>query len=209
MTVSGTKRVYGGVAGEERIAGRRQKLIEAGMNLFGSSSSEPVRVKDVCVEAKLTERYFYESFSDLDDLFQAVLDATMDSIDRDIDAALGNAPEDGMPRITVALRASLDSMLKDPRKIRILYVEGLGKGGRAAPRRHELMMRSAENFYRWSGADPAAFASTSTEEAVVKAIMLSGAASELLVSWAEGLIKITPERLADALVGLYWRLNLP
>jgi AcrR family transcriptional regulator len=56
--------MYGGATGEQRIAERRSKLIDAGMTLFGSPGSESVRVKDVVDQAGLTERYFYESFSD-------------------------------------------------------------------------------------------------------------------------------------------------
>lgn len=43
----------------------------------------------------------------------------------------------------------------------------------------------------------------------MKAFAISGAASELLISWAEGLLDITPAQLGDFLVGLYWRINLP
>ena len=43
----------------------------------------------------------------------------------------------------------------------------------------------------------------------MKAFALSGAASELLISWAEGILEIGAAELTDFLVGLYWRMNLP
>ena len=88
---AGARRVYGGVTGEERTAERRRKLIEAGMNLFGSASSGSVRVKDVVAEAGLTERYFYESFADLNALFGAVLGTAADEIESRVDAAMVDA----------------------------------------------------------------------------------------------------------------------
>ncbi|WP_444705804.1 TetR/AcrR family transcriptional regulator [Mycolicibacterium septicum] len=208
VSASGTSRVYGGVTGEERIAERRRKLIEAGMNLFGSGDSGIVRVKDVIAEAGLTERYFYENFGDLDTLFDAVLGLTMDTVESDVDAAVGNASGDAFARVSVALRTAVDTLAADPRMIRIIFVEALGKGGRAGTRRNEILSRAAANFVRWSGADPGDFTS-SPVDARMKAFALSGAASELLIAWAEGLLEISPAELADFLVGLYWRINLP
>lgn len=209
MSASGASRVYGGVTGEERIAERRRKLIEAGMNLFGSGDSASVRVKDVVVEAGLTERYFYESFTDLGALFDAVLELTMDAVEHDVNAAVATAPGDAVSRVSTALRTVVDTLAGDPRMIRIIFVEALGKGGRVGSRRNEILTRAAENFFRWSATASSGDFSGSPVDARMKAFAISGAASELLISWAEGLLDITPAQLADFLVGLYWRINLP
>ena len=208
MSASGGGRVYGGVSGEQRVAERRRKLIEAGLTLFGSRDSGSVRVKDAVVEAGLTERYFYESFSDLAALFDAVLELVMETIESAVNAAVVKAPDDDVTRISIALRTSVDALADDPRMIRIIFIEALGKDGRASFRRHEFSVRAAENFYRWSGSGMGDFA-TSPIEARLNTFAISGAASELLISWAEGLLDITADKLADFLVGLYWRINLP
>lgn len=208
MSASGTSRVYGGATGAERVAERRRKLIEAGMDLFGSPGSESVRVKDVIAEARLTERYFYESFSDLATLFDAVLELAMDAVEVAVNAAVVNAPADSMARISVALRTAVDALAADPRMIRIIFIEALSRGGRAGSRRNEILVRAAENFVKWSGADVGPFESSPVEPRM-RALALSGAASELLVAWAEGILDITPTHLADFLVGMYWRTNLP
>lgn len=210
MSASGASRVYGGVTGEQRIAERRRKLIEAGMNLFGSGDSASVRVKDVVVEAGLTERYFYESFSDLGALFDAVLELTMDTIENDVNAAVLGAADDSFSRMSSALRKSVETLAADPRMIRIIFVEALGNGGRASSGRHEIVIRAAQNFFTWSenGTGVGEFSSSPVEYRM-KAFAMSGAASELLISWAEGLLDISPDGLADFLVGLYWRTNLP
>lgn len=208
MSVTGTSRVYGGATGEERVAERRRKLIEAGMNLFGSSESGTVRVKDVVTEAGLTERYFYESFSDLGALFDAVFELAADTLESQINAALVDAPDDSFARISIALRTNVDALAADPRMIRIFFVESLGKGGRAGGRRNEILVRAAANFFKWAGTDAPSF-DRSPVDARLKAFAMSGAASELMIAWAEGLLDITPTELADFLVGLYWRTNLP
>jgi AcrR family transcriptional regulator len=208
VSASGAGRVYGGATGEQRIAERRRKLIEAGMSLFGSAGSGSVRVKDVVAEAGLTERYFYESFSDLGAVFDAVLELTTDTIEMDVNAAVVKAPDDDISRVAIALRTSVETLANDPRMIRIIFIEALGNGGRASFRRHEFSVRAAENFFRWSGTDVGNF-DGSPVDARMKAFAMSGAASELLISWAEGLLDITADEVADFLVGLYWRINLP
>lgn len=208
MSASNASRVYGGVTGEERIAERRRKLIEAGMNLFGSPGSASVRVKDVIAEAGLTERYFYESFSDLEALFDAVLEVTTQSLESEVNAAVAQAPDDGTSRFSIALRKAVDTLARDPRMIRILFIEALGKGGRASRRHHEFTLRGAENFSKWSRNDRGVSASDPVESRM-KALAMSGATSELLIEWAEGHLDITPDKLADFLVGIYWRTNLP
>jgi AcrR family transcriptional regulator len=199
--------MYGGATGEQRIAERRSKLIDAGMTLFGSPGSESVRVKDVVDQAGLTERYFYESFSDLDALFDAVLEQANDAVERAVNAAVVSAPSDEISRMSVVMRTTTDVLARDPRMIRVIFIEALGKGGRASAHRNELLLRAAENFYRWSG-DTGDF-ENSPVDTRMKAFAVAGAASELLISWAEGLLDVTPTQLADFLIGLYWRVNLP
>lgn len=208
MSTSGASRVYGGATGEERVAERRRKLVEAGMNLFGSSASGLVRVKDVVSESGLTDRYFYESFSDLGALFNAVFDHAAESLETQVSKAIVDAPDDAFARVSIALRTTVDVLAGDPRMIRIFFVEALGTGGRAGGRRNEILVRAAGNFFKWQATGAPSFES-SPMESRMKALAISGAAAELLISWAEGLLDVPPAELADFLVGLYWRTNLP
>ncbi|AHH18408.1 TetR/AcrR family transcriptional regulator [Nocardia nova] len=208
MSVSSPGRLYGGATAEQRIAERRRKLVEAGVTLFGSHESGSVRVKDVAAEAGLTERYFYESFSDLGALFDVVLERVLAEIEAQVDAALVDAPDDTPARISIALRTVVESLATDANKTQILLVEGFGKGGRVDPQRHELNDRWMADFLRWSGPDRQPFRGGAVE-ARMKALALSGAATELMISWSEGLLDVSTDELADFLVGLYWRANLP
>src|SRR3954468_17616405 len=56
----------------DRAAARRAALIEAGVELLGTEGAAGVTVRAVCRGAKLTERYFYESFDSRDALLRAV-----------------------------------------------------------------------------------------------------------------------------------------
>lgn len=65
---------WSGVPLEDRQALRRDELIAAGVQLLGEAGGPAVTVRAVCRKAGLTERYFYESFSDRDEFVRAVYD---------------------------------------------------------------------------------------------------------------------------------------
>ena len=72
-STSGTiGRRYGGVDPEERQRQRKARLIEAALAVFGEKGYHPSTVRDVCKQAKLTSRYFYESFDSMEALFRSV-----------------------------------------------------------------------------------------------------------------------------------------
>jgi AcrR family transcriptional regulator len=53
---------------------RRGELITAGVELLGSADGPVLTVRAACRAAGLTERYFYESFTDRDEFVRAVYD---------------------------------------------------------------------------------------------------------------------------------------
>jgi AcrR family transcriptional regulator len=65
---------WSGVPLQDRQVLRRDELIAAGVQLLGREYGPAVTVRAVCKQAGLTERYFYESFSDRDEFVRAVYD---------------------------------------------------------------------------------------------------------------------------------------
>lgn len=65
---------WSGVPLADRQALRREHLIDAGARVLGDPSGAPLTVRAVCKQAGLTERYFYESFTDRDQFVRAVYD---------------------------------------------------------------------------------------------------------------------------------------
>jgi len=65
---------WSGVPLQDRPALRRDHLIAAGVTVLGGDSRPALTVRAVCREAGLTERYFYESFTDRDEFVRAVYD---------------------------------------------------------------------------------------------------------------------------------------
>jgi AcrR family transcriptional regulator len=118
-------RRYRGVDKGERITERRRQFIEAGLECFGTRGYHPVTVRELCAQAHLTERYFYESFKDREALFAAVYEDLIAKLrDAFVKAALPKAPVlDEMAR--AGLGVFYRSLQKDPRVARILMVEVL------------------------------------------------------------------------------------
>jgi AcrR family transcriptional regulator len=100
--MSGTPRTYGGVSGGERQAGRREKLLEAGLELLGRDGWSATTVRAVCAEAGLTERYFYESFANRDELLVAIFDRVAAEAATAVPAAVEAAPQDARAKSRAA-----------------------------------------------------------------------------------------------------------
>ncbi|WP_433561135.1 TetR/AcrR family transcriptional regulator [Nocardia sp. CA-151230] len=67
-------RTYGGMSADQRRADRRARLVHAARELLESGDIARVTVLAVCRRSQLSERYFYESFTDRDALLGAVYD---------------------------------------------------------------------------------------------------------------------------------------
>lgn len=65
-------RTYGGLTQEQRKAARYKQFLEAGLEVFGTSGFRSATVRQLCRQAKLTDRYFYEAFGSLELLLMAV-----------------------------------------------------------------------------------------------------------------------------------------
>jgi len=72
VTKRASSRPYGGMSGEERRKERRTRFTEAGIVAFGRDGYRGTTTRSLCAEAGLTQRYFYESFTDLEACLLAV-----------------------------------------------------------------------------------------------------------------------------------------
>lgn len=119
-------RIYGGVKANLREEERRKKLIEAGLEAFGTRGYAKTNIKMICGIAGLTERYFYESFRHKEDLLCAVYRELIDEGQRDAMAAIEDS--DGFPLETAlrALKMFYQRFQRDPRRAQIQLFEILG-----------------------------------------------------------------------------------
>jgi AcrR family transcriptional regulator len=140
------RRNFRGVSPEDRQAERRKRLLEAGLEAFGERGFHAVGVRDVCSLAKLTERYFYESFTNREALFLAVYQEAAGRIRDAIAAAHAKA----RPEISALARAGLEASLRafrdDPRLARILLLEVFAVGEEVGEARFNVSQGFAEEI---------------------------------------------------------------
>jgi AcrR family transcriptional regulator len=193
--VATSSRPYRGVSAEARRADRRARLIEAGLELLGERGWAGTTVRAVCAEAELTERYFYESFDNREQLILAVFDRVTSEAAEAVLAAVAAAPHDARAKARAAIEAFVEMLTDDPRRARAILVEPVGSEAGEARRREAirsfaaLVADQASSFY-----GPAALA---PEDAALTAMALVGGLAELLVSWLEGELAVPRERLID------------
>jgi AcrR family transcriptional regulator len=104
---------WAGVPLQDRQTLRRDDLIAAGVDVLGGESGSALTVRAVCRTAGLTERYFYESFTDRDEFVRAVYDHVCSTAMTAL--ASSTTPREAVERF-VAL------MVDDPVRGRVLLI---------------------------------------------------------------------------------------
>lgn len=121
-----SKRPYGGLSRQERILNRREKLLEAGSLTIGRVGYKFTTVKQVCQAASLTERYFYESFENLEALFIACYIEALQEMKSNLVQVImtsANAPEN---LLLPCIHEYLKFLHENPSKSRIILLEAYG-----------------------------------------------------------------------------------
>ena len=187
--------VYRGMSAERRRAERRERLMEATLEVWADPERRTTMTA-VCGEAGLSERYFYESFADLDAALRAVLDATAEEIERTSTTASEAAGEDPAARTTAMVEAFVDLIARDPRKGRVAIVEA-GAMPELRSRRTELMRHFAHRAATEAREMFGPSGRSETEDEVAGLLFVGGMA-ELVTAWLDGAVTAEPSDLVRA-----------
>ncbi len=141
MSEPATRR-YRGASAEQRQHERRAKLLDAGLKVYGDIGYHAATVRGICHEAGLTERYFYESFANSEDLLCAVYEQVIASQRERMVAAIAAVAPDHSAMIRAGLTAFLAFVQESPASARVQFLEVLG----VSPRVDQLYRRAIETF---------------------------------------------------------------
>jgi AcrR family transcriptional regulator len=194
-------RRYRGVTPAERQAERRQRLLDAGLELFGTVGYASTSVRAVSAAASLNSRYFYESFSSREDLLYNVYQRIVgDIFTRASEAVARESTVEGQAR--AGLLAAWTVVTEDRRKARIIAVEVVGVSERLERLRHDtrqaLAQFTADNALRLAGdgvrlrLDP-----------VLTARFLMGGVVEVLLEWINGDVSASSAEVVDLFTALF------
>ncbi len=184
------ERRYGGQSAEQRRADRQRRLLDAGLDLFGTRGFRATTVTDVCRAAAVAPIHFYEEHSGRESLLEVVYEEIMTSTRDAVDAAVAEADDEFRARSRAGLDAFCHAMLDDPRRARVQCIEIVGVSEAMEARRHAGLLRwaalVADSFDLARpeldrGTEPADLGAMPALRSI--AVTLVGGVNEAIVDW--------------------------
>lgn len=180
-------RKYAGRTRSERDAERRQRLLDAGRDAFGTVGYSATSVEAICAAAGVSTRNFYDHFSSRENLLIAVFDEGVARAKAGTLDALAALP----PNVTIreqaqaGLEAFVECMLGDERQARINFVEVVGASRAVEAHRREALRAFSEIFLNIAEALAAAGVIEPRPRYLFKvaSTALVGAVVEALLEW--------------------------
>lgn len=192
------ERSYRGLAPEARKAERRARLLDAGLDVVGEVGVSGLTMTLVAQRAELTERYFYESFTDRAAFLVALFDACLADLDRAFLESLVDAEPLLEVRCRAAATALVEVLTRDPRRAR-LFAESAGSDILRTARSAAL-----ERYASALARQIRTLSGLSTAEARkhrgrlrVGTRMVVGGLAEALVGWLDGTLEEPKERIVE------------
>lgn len=176
-------RRYGGRTSSERAGQRRRQLLTAALRLYGDAGFRSTTVKAICREAGLTERYFYESFGNSEQLLCAVCSWSMERMRSLAREAVERAGQDPDKRLIAAAGAYFDYVKANPGHARIVLFEMDGVSRATSEHLRNEMKQSAALIVQLHF-DPLDVHPPETLEPELLAQALLGALYQLAREWS-------------------------
>ena len=147
-------KVWGARTADERQAERRERILRAAIELYGHHGYRQTSVKAVCAQAGLTERYFYESFVNGEDLLRQCFLAVENDLLTRMRTAAGDDASSVSARARAALLVYLDQIRQDPNTARVFLIEMANVSPAAETLVSESLDRFGSLLMEILGADP-------------------------------------------------------
>lgn len=202
--MSTVARPYQGESAENRIKVRRRQLLDTAVALMATGGWRQVTIDNLCREAKLNKRYFYESFPDLDALAGALVDdLAAQLIDLGMRTAAAAAAS-GMPTDMLArkvLGEVIGFLVDEPQRARVLFTE-VASSPRAVAHRQAAVQTFAQTLSAYGHLHHDAQGATDPI-AELAASLLIGGTIDAVLNWLDGKIPMTREQFIDDLAAMW------
>ncbi|MBF6171979.1 TetR/AcrR family transcriptional regulator [Nocardia blacklockiae] len=121
------KRHYGGRTAEERAGQRRERLLRAALELYGTRGYAATSIEQLCSAASISTRSFYEEMGSRENLLIALADDITGQASAAALADIERAAERPFAdRITLGFRTYLQITCRTTESARVCYVEVVG-----------------------------------------------------------------------------------
>jgi len=199
--VGGSGRTYGGKSAAERVAERRQRLIAATIDVLADQGAAHATMTAVCAAARLTERYFYESFASLEEAMVAALDTIAEEIAQLVLSTLGATSGTPDVRVNAMVGAFVDLVAASPAKARVAVIESAANPGLRARRSQllemfaDLVAQEAASLYGEAAWPPG--------RARLHGLVYVAGLAELVAGWLTGDVTMSDDDLIEVAGSLF------
>jgi AcrR family transcriptional regulator len=185
----------------QRRADRRERLMEAGLELFGTVGYTNSSVRVLSAAASLNSRYFYEAFDSREDLLFNIYQRIVAEI-------LAKATEAVQREHTLVdqtragLRAGWSTVTEDPRKARIVAREVVG----VSERLERLRRETRHALAKLTADEAVALTPSGTRfrlDPMLTARSLIGAVVEVLLDWTNGDVGASVDEIVEHFTTLF------
>lgn len=175
-------------------------MLAAALEIWQENGWAAVTMRGVCARAGLTDRYFYESFTDRDALLAAIWDQMRDeTLAMLLGAITPYADDDPVEQLHAALVAVVHHVGDEPRRAQIIFGDHSGSAVLEQRRRDTIQLAvglviDLARPYLRADVDEIAFR--------VSVLVGIGGFVETILAWRSGLITVDTDALVEHLAGV-------
>lgn len=201
------RRVYGGVDAQQRVQERRERLLETALELFATQGYQNTPIEQLCTEAKVTTRHFYEAFAGREALLLALYERIIREAQAAVREVLQRPGLDLATRLPLVMRAFVETYVRDRRRAQIGVLEVVGVSAAVEQRRRGVIREFALVLE--------AFADSLVAQGLLPprdhhpvSLALVGGINELLAEWLMSGNPASLQQLQDTIVDVMQALLL-
>ena len=186
-------RPYRGVEAADRVAERRRRFLEAGLDILGSDSDlSELTVRGICKQAGVALRYFYESFSDKDEYIGQVYDWVIADIAATTQAAVAAAPVQEQSR--AAMANIVHTIAADSRVGRLIFGSQLPNSVVLRKRAESFALMAMLTFQH-----AGALGAQNNDRVKASSHFVVGGVTQMITAWLAGDIRLDTDEVIDQL----------
>lgn len=196
-------RPYRGIEAADRVAERRRRFLEAGLDILGSDPDlSELTVRGICREAGVALRYFYESFTDKDDFVAAVYDWVIADIAATTQAAVTAAPVKEQSRAGMA--NIVRTIAADTRVGRLLFSSQLSNPVVVRKRTESFALMAMLTFQ-----NTGTVGAQHTDRIKAASHFVVGGVTQMITAWLAGDVTLDNDHLVEQLATMIDALSIP
>ena len=133
------KRIYGKKNAEDRVQERRERLLQAALQLFATQGYANTTIEALCSEAKVTTRHFYQAFNSRESLLLALYNQITEELQVSLFKAMMAEHQNLQDKMQQVIQALVTDYLRDKRRAQIGVLEVVGASAIVEKRRREVI----------------------------------------------------------------------